>query len=150
MKTAATFAVVAAASQVNAFNAEFMRGAQTGMFLNSEEQFEDYSCPMAKVAPQYQTYLDMALPMKAMMASMNQGKPNPQFEMAFEFAQSAAKMMSVFSEDYDGGEFCQGLLFAKDASKVVFKMGSWMMQPRAKAEDSLPEKKRLALEDKLI
>ena len=72
----------------------------------------------------------MALPMKAMMSSMNQGKPNPTIDMAFEFAQAGAKMMSVFSAEYDGGEFCQGLLFAKDASKVVFKMGSWMMTPK--------------------
>ena len=52
MKKFATLAIVAAASQANAFNAEFMRGAQTGMFLTSEDQFEDYSCPKAKMSPQ--------------------------------------------------------------------------------------------------
>ncbi len=39
MKTFVAVAAIAAASTVNAWDAEFMRGAQTGFFLTSEEQF---------------------------------------------------------------------------------------------------------------
>ena len=46
MKTFAGIAAMAAtASTVSAFDPEFLRGAQTGMFLQSEEQFKDYDCP---------------------------------------------------------------------------------------------------------
>ena len=134
MKRVAAFAAVAAASQVNAFDPEFMRGAQTGMFITSEEQFEDYSCPAAEVSPQMQTYIDMAKPMQLMIQNMNQNQPMPGLEIALEFAMTAGKVMSVFSEDYDGGEFCKGLLFSKEASKVVFKVGNYLMTPKKQPE----------------
>ena len=49
MKTFAGIAAIAAtASTVSAFDPEFLRGAQTGMFLTSEEQFQDYECETPK------------------------------------------------------------------------------------------------------
>ena len=51
MKTFTALACMAAASTVNAWDAEFMRGAQTGMFLSGEDQFEDYSCPSVHLSP---------------------------------------------------------------------------------------------------
>ena len=45
MKSATfAFAATFVATSASAFDPEFMRGAQTGMFLTSEDQFEDYSC----------------------------------------------------------------------------------------------------------
>ena len=79
MKSFAIAALVAASS-VNAFDAEFMRGAQTGAFLTSEDQFEDYSCPPAKPNKQIQMYLDMGEPMILMMKNMNKGESNPVLE----------------------------------------------------------------------
>ena len=63
MKSIAAIASVAAVSTVNAFDPEFIRGAQTGMFLSSDDQFEDYSCPPATISKQIQQYMDMAKPM---------------------------------------------------------------------------------------
>ena len=71
MKTFTAIAALGAVASVNAWDPEFMRGAQTGMFLTSEDQFEDYSCPAAKVAPKMQAYIDMAQPMKMMMQNMH-------------------------------------------------------------------------------
>ena len=53
MKTSSftAIAALAAISSVNAWDPEFMRGAQTGMFLTSDEQFEDYSCPAGEINP---------------------------------------------------------------------------------------------------
>ena len=51
MKRTATVAVVAATSQVYAFDTEFIRGAQTGFFLSSQADFDSYECPMATVTP---------------------------------------------------------------------------------------------------
>ena len=86
MKTfAAAACLVAAAS---AWDPEFMRGAQTGFFLSGEDQFEDYSCPRAEIAPQVQTYIDMAKPMQMMMRNMNQGEETPMLDFAFDSVQS--------------------------------------------------------------
>ena len=147
MKTFTAIAAAAAISSVNAWDAEFLRGAQTGMFLTSEDQFEDYSCPAVGVKPSIQTYIDMALPAKLMMQNMNQGKPSPVMDLAFDAAVAFGKIYSVFDEDYDGGEFCQGLMFSKEASKVVFKIGNMIMNKSS--EESLPEQKKLSLERKL-
>ena len=149
MKTFSAIAVLAAASSVNAFDAEFMRGAQTGFFLTSEDQFEDYSCPVATIAPKYQSMLDMALPMKMMMQNMNQGKPSPALDTAFEVAMAGFKVASLFSAEYDGGEFCKGLVAAKEGSTVIFKAANMIMSP-PKAEESLVNEKKLALESKFM
>ena len=124
MKTFTAFAAIAAASTINAFDAEFMRGCQTGFFLTSEEQFEDYSCPVAEISPMVKTYIDMAMPMKMMFHNMNQGEPSPMIDLAFDSALSLAKISAVFNDNYDGGEFCKGLYFSKEASKVVFALGN--------------------------
>ena len=150
MKTFAAVAVLAAASTVNAWDAEFIRGAQTGMFLTSEDQFEDYSCPAPGMSPQIQSYLDMAQPMLMMVKNMNHGEPMPALDLALEFAQVAGKAYSIFSNDYDGGEFCKGLLFAKEASAVVFKVGNMIMhppKPEEKSAGKIADKKKLALEN---
>ena len=138
MKTFAAVAIIAAASTVNAWDAEFMRGAQTGFFLTSEEQFEDYSCPVAEINPMAKTYIDMAMPMKMMFTNMNKGEPSPMIDLAFDSVLTFAKIAAVFDENYDGGEFCKGLFFSKEASKVVFAMGNQLMG-RVNHTDSQPE-----------
>ena len=138
MKKVATFAAIAAASQVNAFDAEFMRGAQTGMFLNSEEQFEDYSCEPVQIDPKIKTYIEMAGPMKMMMANMNKGEPNPMLDTALDAVQAYGKISSLFSLEYDGGEFCKGLLFSKEASRIVFKLGGAMMNKKQEEAEAEP------------
>ena len=147
MKTFTAIAALAAASSVNAFDAEFLRGAQTGFFLTSEEQFEDYSCPASVIAPQYQSMIDMALPMKMMMQNMNQGKPNPTLDTAFEVAMVGFRVASLFAPDYDGGEFCKGLVTAKEGSTIIFKAANMLMSSPPQAD--IPSAKKLALESKL-
>ena len=148
MKSA--IAAIAVATTANAFNAEFMQGAQTGFFLTSEEQFNDYQCDAVSPSKQVQTYIDMAKPMQMMLQNMNKGKDSemPYFELALDAASAIGKMQALFSEEYDGGEFCQGLLFSKEASKIVFKLGGELMKPKPKA-DPVQAKKQLSLESKL-
>ena len=131
MKTFAAVAALAVTSAtVSAFDPEFLRGAQTGMFLQSEEQFEDYSCSPVQVDPKIQTYVDMAAPMKMMMQNMNKGEPNPMIDMVLDGVKAFGKISSIFDEDYDGGDFCKGLLFSKEASKIVFKIGNSIMNKK--------------------
>ena len=142
MKTFTAIAALGAVASVNAWDPEFMRGAQTGMFLTSEDQFEDYSCPSAKVSPKIQAYIDMAQPMKMMMENMQKSqdagnpnaKPSPMVayaDIAMEAAMSMGKISNLFDEMYDGGEFCKGLLFAREASYIVFKIGTQVMNKGA-------------------
>ena len=148
MKSFAAIAALAVTtSQVSAFDPEFLRGAQTGMFLTSEDQFEDYSCEPVTVDPKIQTYIDMAAPMKMMMANMNKGEPNPMLDMALDAVQAFGKISSIFDEDYDGGEFCKGLLFSKEASRIVFKVGNSIMNK--KQEDSAASKDAGEVQKKL-
>ena len=122
------------------------------MFIQSEEQFEDYSCPTVAMNPQMKTYLDMAEPMKMMLKNMNKGEDSPMLEIAFEAAVTFAKVSSIFSAEYDGGEFCRGLLFSKEASKIVFAIGNQLMGRMTQPQLDAPvrdSKKTLALQSKL-
>ena len=143
-------AAIAVATTANAFNAEFMQGAQTGFFLTSEEQFNDYACDAVRPSPQIQTYIDMAKPMQMMLQNMNKNKDGgsdmPYFELALDAATAIGKMQALFADDYDGGEFCQGLLFSKEASKIVFKLGGELMN---KKSAPVQTQKKLSLESKL-
>ena len=150
MKFAAAALIAATAS---AWDAEFMRGAQTGFFLNSDEQFEEYSCPAPGLNPSVQSFINMAMPMKVMFDNMNQGTPSPMIDLLFNSVTSLARISSLFDEEYDGGEFCQGLLFSKDASKFVWAIGSRIMDRMNAVDEDEPEEvyttKQLALESKL-
>ena len=77
VRTAFFAAVMVASTQ--ALSGEFIQGCQTGIFLGSEEQFEDYSCPIPQIAPQAQMYLDMLMPFTNMVKGMN-AQPGQQVE----------------------------------------------------------------------
>ena len=159
MKTFTAIAALGAIASVNAWDPEFMRGAQTGMFLTSEDQFEDYSCPPAKVAQKIQAYIDMAQPMKMMMQNMHNSqnggpnaKPSPMVtyaDIAMEAAMSMGKISSLFDEMYDGGEFCKGLLFAREASYIVFKIGTKVMN-NGTVDKKVGKEEKMALEHKFL
>ena len=149
MKFAAAALLAASAS---AWDAEFMRGAQTGFFLTSEEQFEDYMCPVPTMNNQIKSYIDMAMPMKMMFDNMNPNVEHPFVDMVFDGAMSLARISAVFDVEYDGGSFCQGLLFSKDASKLFWAAGNKIMQRMTASpepEEEVYESKRLALQSKL-
>jgi len=55
-----TITSVALLSLANAeFNSEFISGAETGIFLSSEDDFTDYSCPEPEISEQVQNYINM-------------------------------------------------------------------------------------------
>ena len=131
MKSFAGIAALAVTSStVSAFDPEFLRGAQTGMFLTGEEQFEDYSCEAVQVDPKIMQMVNMAAPIKMMMGSMNKGEEMPMIDTALDAISAYGKISSLFAVDYDGGEFCKGLLFSKEASRIVFKIGNSMMSKK--------------------
>ena len=121
-----TFAIAAlAGASVNAaFNAEFIKGAQSGIFLKSEDQIEDFQCQPALVDPKIQQILAMAPAMEMMMNGMSKGaKPSPMIDVALELAESFGKVIFLFADDFEQSDFCKGLLFSTEASKVVMELG---------------------------
>jgi len=63
-----TISTVALLQLVNAeITSEFMSGAQTGIFLSSEEEFVDYSCPEPEMSAQVENYINMYNSAKMMM-----------------------------------------------------------------------------------
>merc|ERR1712156_582813 len=96
MKFAKAMAVASAAATANAFSSDFFQGLQTGIFIMSDDQFGDYSCPDVVISEQIQTYLNMIEPAKMMIQNMNQGKPIPEFEYVSKYSRQFATVISVF------------------------------------------------------
>lgn len=110
-----------------AFSPEFFQGAETGIFLGDEDQFEDYSCPMPVLSPYAKSWIDMFKPFKAMMEGMSQGKPSPLLETMNSLMKQIAILYSLFWEEYDGGDFCQGLITAKELATIFWFFGKSIM-----------------------
>ena len=145
-----TFVGIAAlTASASAFDPEFLRGAQTGFFLNGEEQFQDYDCEPAVIDPKIKTYIDMAEPMKMMMKNMSKGESNPLVDNALEVVQAFGKISAVFDENYEGGEFCKGLLFSKESSRVIFKLGNAFVNQK-KDEPVIKKEQKKKLEHNFL
>ena len=56
-----------------AISSEFINGCQTGIFITSEDQMNDYACPEVVIPEQVKSFMDMIAPMKMMMENMNKG-----------------------------------------------------------------------------
>ena len=117
-------AALAAATTANAFNTEFVKGAQTGMFLKNAKQIEEFECHEAVVDPDVQKFLAMVPAMQMMMGTMNKGaEPLPMIDIAVDAFESYGKISYLFDSDFEGTDFCKGLLFAHEASKIIMELG---------------------------
>ena len=66
---------------VSAQGQDFFTGLQTGVFLQSEEEFLDYQCPMPEVLKSIEDLETMIPPMKLMAQNMMvDHKPIPMFD----------------------------------------------------------------------
>ena len=126
-----TIASVALLQLANAeLTSEFISGAQTGIFLASEEDFVDYSCPEPEMSEQVQTYINMYNSAKMMMGittpkkpKAGQPEPEPQAMAAFfakidQYKDQVGTIISVMDENYEGGDFCSGLTVAFELRQV--------------------------------
>ena len=118
-----TFALALTMAASHAISSEFIRGCETGIFITSEEQMNDYACPEVVIPEQVRTYMDMIKPMKMMMENMNKGQHNPMVDFIDSSAQQVGRLYALFSDDYDGGEFCKGLIFSHEAGQLVLTIG---------------------------
>jgi hypothetical protein len=89
-----------------AFSPEFFKGAETGIFLGDEDQFQDYSCPMPELSLYAKSWIDMFKPIKSMLENMSQGQPSPLLDAISALMKQFAILYSLFWTEYDGGDFC--------------------------------------------
>lgn len=79
-----------------------MRGFYTGFFLSTEDQFEDYSCPVAEINHMVWIYTDMLLPtVKKLLANINEGEPSPNFDLVLNTASYIVNKFSILDDVID-------------------------------------------------
>jgi hypothetical protein len=98
---------------------DFFSGMKTGIFIQTEQQLEDYSCPM----PVSGDMVKQAEAMMPMVKEMTKSMPSAHiFESMFELTHQGAVIYSLFMTEYDGGEYCKGLIFAKNMGNILSKL----------------------------
>ena len=123
MQTSKVFIVMCALiGATTAISNDFFSGVQTGVFIQSEEAFKDYSCPMPQKLEYIQQAETMVAPMKQMFMSMNKGESNPLVDSIESVISQFSIVISLFLGDYDAGDFCKGLIFAKMVSTILMKV----------------------------
>jgi len=126
-----TLTTVALLQLANAeITSEFMSGAQTGIFLSSEDEFVDYSCPEPEMSEQVSNYINMYNTAKMMMGVTTHkkpkaGEPEPEvntmeafFAKIDLFKDQVGTIISAMDESYEGGDFCAGLTVAFEVRRV--------------------------------
>ena len=130
MKTFAIAALAAVATPGNAFEAEFMRGAKSGFFVTSEEQFADYGCALPEIDPWYANVIEMTKPFKKMVENtINHGEPTATTEAAYDALVVGAKLAGLFTPEYEGTEFCKGLMSTWESKSVMYNAASMIITP---------------------
>jgi hypothetical protein len=138
MKTFVATAALATLGQA-AINSDFMQGFQTGAFITSERDFEDYSCPEPEPSDKINQYLGMYNMAKNMMGGMNNNKKKGSksapveeednlFDKIDDYIDQISVLVSIFSPDYDGGDFCAGLTAGYEGRSVAQGMFMNMLQ----------------------
>lgn len=123
-----------------ALNSEFIQGAETGLFMTSEAQFEDYKCEMPVIDKQIKGWIDMLTPMKTMMEAMNQGQPNKMMNMLDEITKELGIIYTLGPwGEYEGGDFCRGLILSKEMMTVFWHVAGDMMHTFFDHQTDVPE-----------
>ena len=110
-------------------SSDFFQGAQTAIFLKSEDDFADYSCPMPEMSEDIERYVNMIEPVKMMMGGNKKAKKgeteNPAvvaLDKLATYGEQFGILMSVMDEEYEGGDFCQGLTATFEAKNVLMQI----------------------------
>jgi hypothetical protein len=99
---------------------DFFSGMQTGIFVVSEQQLEDYSCPMPTLGPMVKQGEAMIPMMKEMTKNMGSGAK--MIEAMTDMVHQISVIYSIFMVEYDGGEYCKGLIFAHNTAAILKKL----------------------------
>merc|ERR1712060_48914 len=120
MKT--SFAIAMLAASTTAFDVEFMRGCQQGIFIMNDKQIDSYDCAPVEISKDIDPFIKMAKPAIQMAKSMNPDAPVAILNMAETVVDESALIYSVFY-GYEGTQFCSGLIFSHELAKLFLKAG---------------------------
>ena len=120
MKSAASFSLLVSGSYSFGFHMmsrEFFNGAEVGLAVIDNIEFQDYSCLLPEPTGPVQNYLKMVEPLKLLLnttaADGRQTHPLSDFLGYITGSiESIGTFISLLSPNYDSGEFCQGLSIA--------------------------------------
>jgi len=88
---------------------------------------------MPALDPSAKMWMDMLVPLKTMMESMNQGEHIPLLDTLSTMTKQLAILYTLFWTEYDGGEFCRGLIFSKEIGTIFWTYGSEMVSEYLKS-----------------
>ena len=102
---------------------EFKAGIHTGMFMENEEDLDDYSCSeIGQASKSHQDWKAAIENTKHIIKILK--VTDPRTFTIIDSIQGIVQISYIFDEEYDGGEFCQGLLFSREAAKIFFAFAS--------------------------
>lgn len=107
----------ASAFRVRVFSHEFFEGAETGLLITDNQEFDDYSCTLPDPTDKVQNYLAMIEPVRKLLdTTASDGRAtHPLSDILGKWNSTVEQlgvMFSLMSPSYDCGDFCQGLTMA--------------------------------------
>ena len=135
MKSVVNFSLLVMGSYSLGFHMmsrEFFNGAEVGLTVIDNFEFQDYSCYLPEPTGPVQNYLKMVEPLKLLLnttaAKGRETHPLSDFLGYITGSiESIGTFFSLLSPNYDSGEFCQGLSIAYLSKQFYDFMSNTLM-----------------------
>ena len=99
------------------FSDDFVSGFESGIFLRTKEDREEYGCPEPHSDSAALMGLpDMMTPLKMMTAFVQDQNIKAIVDIVGVFIESVSQLMAVFMNQYEGDDFCSGLIFGSNGA----------------------------------
>ena len=113
------------------FSDDFVSGFESGIFLRTKEDREEYGCPEPKSDGAAMMGLpDMMTPLKMMGAFVQDQNIKAVVDIVGVFIESVSQLMAVFMNQYEGDDFCSGLIFGSNGAQMLVNIAKTFMQVR--------------------
>ena len=112
------------------FSKEFIKGGETGMFLASKDQLQDYNCPEPIKSETITGLVEMFKSITAYLETYKlKHSEGPSWKDSLYsilvaltiMLDKAAVVFTLMQGGYDGGDFCSGLTIGFEARDVLTK-----------------------------
>ena len=112
------------------FSKEFIKGGETGMFLASKDQLQDYNCPEPIKSETITGLVEMFESITAYLESYKlKHREGPSWKDSLHcilvaltiMLDKAAVVFTLMQGGYEGGDFCSGLTIGFEAKDVLTK-----------------------------
>ena len=110
------------------FSKEFIKGGETGMFLASKDQLQDYNCPEPIKSETITGLVEMFESITAYLESYKlKHREGPSWKDSLHcilvaltiMFDKAALVFTLMQGGYEGGDFCSGLTIGFEAKDVL-------------------------------